>query len=87
MQVHVVVAESCCSVPFYIFPGHNTSADKHGMIVRVWGSVMTELIGVHQFQCDFPHNSTPEEKALFVGGMLLLNELFFKPSNRNDGNN
>jgi hypothetical protein len=74
-----ICAEGCCRVPFYIYPAKDYNYEKHdGKIVRLWGSLFTELIGVHQFQCEFPKYSTPEQKAVVMGGTFLLNELFFK---------
>jgi len=70
-------AEGCCRVPFYVYSKDDTK--KHvGKIVRRWGSLGTELIGVHQFSTEFPAGSTAEEKALLLGGTYLLNEIYFK---------
>jgi len=78
-----ICAEGCCRIPFYIYTP--TDREKHvGKIVKIWGSFTTELFGMHQFECDFPPNSTPDQKAVLSGATFLLNELYFK---RGDGNN
>lgn len=74
-------AEGCCRVPFYIYKAEDTKKEAPaGKIVKVWGSLATELIGVHQFQCDFPVDSKASERATLMGATFLLNELYFKPN-------
>lgn len=74
-----VCAEGCCRIPFYVYPANDYRYDNFdGKIVKMWGSLFTELIGVHQFQCQFPKAATADQKAVFMGGTFLLNELFFK---------
>jgi hypothetical protein len=72
-----ICAEGCCRVPFYIYAP--TERNKEiGKIIKNWGSLGTELMGMHQFQCEFPANATPQQKAVLMGATYLLNELFFK---------
>lgn len=79
-------AEGCCRVPFYVYNTSNTNKESpDGKIVKMWGSLGTELMGVHQFECDFPSNSPPDHKALLMGATYLLNELFFKPQHKDNG--
>ena len=77
-------AEGCCRVPFYVYSTENHSKDvPDGKIVRMWGSLATELIGIHQFECDFPINATAEHKSALMGATYLLNDIFFKPQKNN----
>jgi hypothetical protein len=72
--------KGCCRVPFYVFDtdGYN-GKDHQGKIVRVWGSLGTELIGIHQFEVVYPSGCSAEQKAALTGSALMLNELYFKP--------
>lgn len=71
--------QGCCRVPLYIYDtdGYN-GQDNTGKIVRVWGSLGTELIGIHQFEVIYPNGSSAEQKAVLNGAAFLLNELYFK---------
>lgn len=59
---------------FYIFP----TKDYSYKIVPLWGSLITELICIHKFQCEFRKYLIPEQMAVVMGGTFLLNDLFFK---------
>lgn len=76
-----VCAEGCCRVPFYIYTPQDREKEA-GKIVKIWGSFATELMGMHQFECDFPHSATPDQKAVLSGATFLINELFFKANDQ-----
>ena len=77
-----ICAEGCCRVPFYIYKADDREKEA-GKIVKIWGSLYTELMGMHQFECDFPPDATPQQKAVFSGATFLINELFFRAKDNN----
>jgi len=81
-----ICAEGCCRVPFFVYKPESNRETPDGKIVKNWGTLATELIGVHQFECDFPTDAKGNDKALLMGATLLLNELFFKPVHHGHGN-
>jgi len=72
-----VCAEGCCRVPYYVYTPEDRS-NEVGKIVKIWVSLGTEMLGMNQYECDFPSNATPQQKAVLMGATFLINELFFK---------
>jgi hypothetical protein len=68
----------CCRIPFYLYKPDDSS-HQVGKIVKVWGGLATELFtDADKFECHFPEASTPNEKAIILGGVFLINQLFFE---------
>ncbi len=72
-------AEGCCTcrIPFYIYTPENDN-EHVGKIVKIWAGLGNELLGVHQYEVEFPPGANEEAKARLVGAMFLINELFFR---------
>ena len=58
-----------------------------GSIVKVWAGLKNELFtNAHTFEVEFPSDAQPDAKARILGGILLINEVFFqKDSNQGGG--
>ena len=72
-----------CRFPFYIYqvdPSDPSKLQEHeiGKIVEIWSGLGNEVMGVHQFEIEFPKDATPEIKGNLLGTCMLLNEIFFK---------
>jgi hypothetical protein len=72
-----------CRVPFYVYPVDSAGDEDLpvGRIVKVWSGLGNELLGVHQFECAFPHAADAATKARLMGATFLINELFFRHEN------
>lgn len=65
-------AEGCCRVPFYIYKPDLNNVDHVGKIVKVWGSITSELIGAHRFQVEFPPDSDEFTKVIYELFLFIL---------------
>lgn len=74
----------CCKVPFWIFDPNQThtnggEAEHLGKILKKPKSLVTEAFtDAHAFECHFPKEATPEEKACLVGTSVFLNAVYFE---------
>jgi hypothetical protein len=80
-------AEGCCNcrVPFYIYADVNgvKSSEHDGKIVKVWRNLATEMFtDADNFEVEFPKNSSDDTKATILGGVFLLNQLFFETNSQ-----
>lgn len=67
----------CCRIPFDIYDPK--SGKSVGKICKVWGGLATEVFtDADSFECKFPPEATPNEKALILGGVFLINQLYFE---------
>jgi hypothetical protein len=77
-------AEGCCNmrIPFYIFPpGKKEKGEEVGKIVKVWGGFAQEMFtDADTFELQFPPNSDLNTKLTLLGGVFLLNQMYFEKS-------
>ena len=88
-----VFAEGCCScrIPFYVYnvtkgaDNKITESDKHdGAITKVWGGMAKEIFtDADNFELSFPSKADVNNKATLLGGVFLINQLFFEGKNDN----
>lgn len=80
--------KGCCKVPFHLFPFDQSNTDgaaEVGKILKKPKSLMAEAFtDAESFECTFPKNATPAQKATIVGSALMINAMFFE-GNDNDG--
>jgi hypothetical protein len=76
-----------CRIPVYLYPPNTTSTDKDarvGKIVKVWAGLGNELFtNAKTFEVEFPKDATAEAKARIIGGVLLVNQIFFQNDSGN----
>lgn len=80
-----IFAEGCCScrIPFYIYvPGASGEVGSEaGKIVKVWGGLLKEAFTeADTFELIYPKDIDPETKLRILGGVFLLNQLYFEGS-------
>mmetsp|Transcript_29307 Transcript_29307/g.66496 ORF Transcript_29307/g.66496 Transcript_29307/m.66496 type:complete len:252 (+) Transcript_29307:56-811(+) len=84
-----VCAEGCCPcrIPFYIFPpGQSTKGQEKGRVVKVFGGLATELFtDADKFEVLFPDGEDSATKTTLLGGVFLLNQLFFESDKESAG--
>ena len=87
-----ICAEGCCNcrIPVYLYPPGSPSTDRNakiGKIVKIWAGLGNELFtNAHTFEVEFPKEAAADSKARILGGVLLVNEVFFqKDSNPGGG--
>jgi len=69
----------CCRVPFNIYNLDNQEGEEDGEIFKVFGGLGTELFtDADKFECRFPKNATVDQKATILGGVFLINQLYFE---------
>lgn len=81
MCVDVFAEGLCnCRVPCYVFPptSGTSKEEKVGYITKIWGGLMNEIADATKFEVQFPTDATPDSKARLLGGLFLLNQLFFE---------
>ena len=81
-QVNCCAAGCCsCKIPFYIYPpdvDSNLPNTEVGKITRLWTGFGNLLVGLSKFEIEFPADADAESKARLLGGMFLLNEIYFR---------
>lgn len=81
--------KGCCKEPFHLFPYDlkDTNGAEHiGKILKKPKSMMTEAFTDSEtFECTFPKDSTPAQKATIVGSAILLNAIYFEEDPDNSG--
>ncbi|CAB9505965.1 Phospholipid scramblase 1 [Seminavis robusta] len=81
--------KGCCKVPYHLFPfdqANTNDAEHIGKILKKPKSMMTEIFTEAEvFECTFPNDATPQQKALIVGSALMINAMFFEGEDDNDG--
>ena len=89
--VNVCAAGCCnCRIPFHIYPHHVDSTQagaETGSITRIWTGFGNLLIGVSKFEVVFPTEADVEAKARLLGGLFLINEVFFRNPENGDNSN
>lgn len=78
-----ICAEGCCKcrVPFYLFkPGDPMNkGNEVGKIVKIWGGFGKEfLTDADTFETEFPADADADTKLRIVGGVFLINQLYFE---------
>lgn len=69
----------CCRVPFYIYNLDNKEGEEIGEIIKVWGGLATEMFtDADKFEVKFPKEASVEQKAVILGGVFLINQLYFE---------
>jgi len=85
MCVNICAEGLCnCRIPFYVFPptGGTTKEEKIGFITKIWAGMTSEVFtDAAKFEVQFPNGSSTDQKARLLGGVFLLNQLFFEKSN------
>lgn len=84
-----ICKEGCCRFGFYIYPadaeGKDASDQEVGKIVKVWSGMYNELLtDADKFELHFPAGVSDTTKANLLGGVFLLNQLFFEDKNNNN---
>jgi len=80
--------KGCCKEPFHLFPYDlkDTNGAEHiGKILKKPKSMMTEVFTDSEaFECTFPKDCTPAQKATIVGSAILLNAIYFEEDPNKD---
>ena len=54
--------------------------------MKVWAGLKNELFtNAHTFEIEFPRDAQPETKKRIIGGVLLVNEIFFQKDSQQGG--
>ena len=57
-----------------------------GSVVKVWAGLTNELFtNAHTFEIEFPRDAQPDSKQRLIGGVLLINEVFFQKDSQQGG--
>lgn len=58
----------------------NTNNAQHiGKILKKAKSAMTEVFtDAEAFECNFPADATPQQKAIIAGSAIMINAVFFE---------
>lgn len=78
--------EGCCNcrVPFYIYPPGAKEGEEVGKVVKIWSGLTKELFtDADNFEVEFPAAAEPSTKSRLLGGLFLLNQLYFETSSNN----
>ena len=54
--------------------------------MKVWAGLKNELFtNANTFEIEFPRDAQPETKKRIIGGVLLVNEIFFQKDSQQGG--
>lgn len=76
----VVCCESCRSIPFEV---KNAKGEEVGKVTKKFGGIGREMFSdTDTFTMKFPTDATPEQRALLLGAVFLLDINFFETDNK-----
>jgi len=89
-EVYRIVGECCgiCTWTLHIYDLKSgvKNEERVGVIQKTWAGVSRELFtDADNFFITFPANSTAGERALLLGGLFLIDFLFFENKQNNNG--
>ena len=85
--IFVLKDAATVAFPFYVFsPGASGEVGTQtGKIVKIWNGLGAELLGIHQFIIEFPVAADEAARTTLVGGVFLLNQVFFEQQQNGNG--
>jgi len=82
MCINICAEGLCnCRFPFYVFnpSGGTTVEEKVGNITKIWAGFKSELFtDAQKYEINFPSDASPDARARLLGGLFLINQLFYE---------